>query len=67
MPIYVTLVSHDKESVGRKNTDWSEWCGKVLFGCKHQHRETERRGNEHFDEHALGEIDIRRRNRARRR
>ena len=37
----------------------------MFFGCEHQHRETERRCNEHFDENALGEIDIRRRDRAR--
>jgi hypothetical protein len=36
----------------------------VLFGCKHQHRETERSGDEHLDEHALGAIDVRAKHRA---
>ena len=48
-----------------QNTNRSEWSSNMLFGCEHQHRETKRRGNEHFDEHALCEIDIRRGNRAR--
>jgi hypothetical protein len=50
-----------------KNTNWSDRSRQVLFGCEHQHRETERRGNEHFDKHALREIDIRCGNRTRRR
>jgi hypothetical protein len=49
---------------GAQNTYRSERGGTVFFGCEHQHRETERRGSEHFDEHALGEIDVRRGNRA---
>jgi hypothetical protein len=31
----------------------------MLFGRQHEHRKTERRGDEHLDEHALSEVDIR--------
>ena len=58
MPTYDTLVSHRRDLYA-KTPNWSDRSRQVLFGCEHQHRETERRGNEHFDKHALGEIDIR--------
>ena len=37
--------------------DRSERCSVVLLRCQHEHGETERSGDERFDEHALGEVD----------
>jgi hypothetical protein len=44
---------------GDGNTYGSKRRRAVLFGCEHQHSETERRSDEHLDEYRLGVIDIR--------
>jgi len=31
----------------------------MLFGCQHQDGKTERRSDEHLDEHALCAVDVR--------
>jgi hypothetical protein len=37
-------------------TDRGEWCCLMFFCCQHEHREDQRRRDEHFDEDALGSI-----------
>lgn len=51
-------ISHDIFSSEKGNTYGSKRGQAVLFGSKHQHRETECRSDEHLNEHRLSAVDI---------